>query len=339
LVWSSLRIFTGRAKGGADGSAYVRNKETKGAGMTTQVYFAAGAALWAEYQGALLAAFAAAGLVVDLRAACDDPATVDYIIYAPSSPLQDFTPFTRCRAVLSLWAGVERIVGNATLTHPLCRMVDPALTMGMVEWVAGHTLRHHLGMDRHIVNPSRIWDNTCPPLASERPVTILGTGALGAACGAALRALNFPVTLWGRSAKPGCLHGEAGLAQALTGAQIVVILLPKTPGTENLLNAAHLAMMPHGAVILNPGRGAIIDDQALLAALDTGQIGHATLDVFRVEPLPSDHPYWAHPRVTVTPHIAADTRAPSAARVIAENIRRGQAGEPFLHLVDRARGY
>jgi glyoxylate/hydroxypyruvate reductase len=240
---------------------------------------------------------------------------------------------------VALWAGVERIVGNATLTQPLCRMVDPALTEGMVEWVVGHVLRHHLGMDRHIVNPGHVWDQTCPPLARERPVVVLGTGALGAACGAALRALNFPVTLWGRTPREGAFHAEAGLRQALSGAQIVVILLPKTPETENLLNAERLALLPKGAVIVNPGRGAIIDDDALLAALDAGQVGHATLDVFRVEPLPPDHPFWAHARVTVTPHIAADTRAPSAARVIAENVRRGEAGEPFLHLVDRARGY
>lgn len=307
--------------------------------MTAQVYFAAGAALWEEYRPALLAAFEAAGLAVDLRADCDDPAAVDFIIYAPSSALQDFAAFTRCKAVLSLWAGVERVVGNPTLSQPLCRMVDPALTEGMVEWVVGHTLRHHLGMDRHIVNPARRWDPTCPPLARERFVTVLGTGALGAACGAALRALNFPVTLWGRTAKQGCLHGDEGLTEALAGAQIVVILLPKTPETENLLNATRLAMLPRGAVILNPGRGAIIDDEALLAALKTGDIGHATLDVFRTEPLPQDHPFWAHPHVTVTPHIAADTRPISSARVIAENIRRGLTGEPLLHLVDRVRGY
>jgi glyoxylate/hydroxypyruvate reductase A len=90
---------------------------------------------------------------------------------------------------------------------------------------------------------------------------------------------------------------------------------------------------------VNPGRGPLIDDDALLAALDSGQIGHATLDVFRTEPLPPEHPFWAHPNVTVTPHIASETRAASAARVIAENIRRGEAGEPFLHLVDRNAGY
>jgi glyoxylate/hydroxypyruvate reductase len=306
--------------------------------MTT-VYFAAGSTLWAEYGADLHAALAEAHIDATLSDTCTDPTDVDYIIYAPSSPLQDFTPFTRCKAVLSLWAGVERIVGNATLTQPLCRMVDPALTMGMVEWVVGHTLRHHLGIDRHIVNPSHAWDNTPPPLARERPVTMLGMGALGTACAGALRALHFPVTGWSRSPKPGCLHGADGLTAALQTAQIVVTLLPRTAETENLLNAARLALLPRGAVILNPGRGALIDDTALLAALNTGHIGHATLDVFRTEPLPPDHPYWSHPRVTVTPHIAADTRPASATRVIAENIRRGQAGEAFLHLVDRARGY
>lgn len=301
------------------------------------VLFAA-PSLWPEYQAPLPRALAEAG--IDARLVTEAaPEAVDYIVYAPSSPLQDFTPYTRAKAVLNLWAGVERIVGNPTLTQPLCRMVDPGLTEGMVEWVTGHTLRHHLGMDRHIVNPGHVWDPTCPPLARERGVTILGMGALGAACAAALRGLNFPVTGWSRTAKPGCLHGEAGLREALARAEILVTLLPKTPETENLLNARTLAMLPKGAVILNPGRGALIDDAALLAALDAGQVGHATLDVFRVEPLPGDHPFWSHPRVTVTPHIAADTRASTAAHVVAENIRRGEAGEPFLHLVDRARGY
>jgi glyoxylate/hydroxypyruvate reductase A len=293
--------------------------------------------LWAEYETELPKALVEVGVMAEVVTEAD-PAKVDYVVYAPSSPVQDFRPFTRAKAVLSLWAGVERVVGNPTLSQPLCRMVDPGLTEGMVEWVVGHTLRHHLGMDRHIVNPAHVWDPTCPPLARERPVTILGMGALGSACAAALRALNFPVTGWSRTEKPGCLHGEDGLRQALSCAQIVVLLLPKTPETENLLNAERLALLPRGAVILNPGRGALIDDAALLMALDRN-VAQATLDVFRVEPLPADHPFWSHPRVTVTPHIAADTRASSAARVIAENIRRGEAGEPFLHLVDRQRGY
>ena len=308
----------------------------------TLILFAA-PAVWPEYETILPAALAEAGITARIVTEAPDPAAVDYIIYAPSAPLQDFAPYTRTKAVLSLWAGVERIVGNASLTQPLCRMVDPWLTEGMVEWVVGHTLRHHLGMDRHIVNPGHVWDPTCPPLARERPVAMLGLGALGLAAARALQALNFPVTGWSRSPKAiaglPTDHGPEGLDRVLQGAQIVVTLLPKTPETENLLDARRLALLPRGAAILNPGRGALIDDAALLAALEAGQVGHATLDVFRTEPLPPDHPYWAHPRVTVTPHIAADTRPWSAARVIVENIRRGEAGEPFLHLVDRRRGY
>ena len=305
------------------------------------IFFAA-PALWPDYRDLLPLLLAEAGLDAQVVTEAPDPAAVDYIIHAPSAPLQDFTPFTRCKAVLSLWAGVERIVGNATLTQPLCRMVEDGLTEGMVEWVVGHTLRHHLGIDRHIVNPGHVWDPTCPPLARERPVAMLGMGALGTACARALTALNFPVTGWSRTARtvPGvaCLHGEAGLETALRGAAIVVTLLPKTPETENLLNARRLSWLPRGAVILNPGRGALIDDTALLAALDAG-LGHATLDVFRTEPLPQDHPFWRHPRITVTPHIAADTRASGAARVLVENIRRSEAGEPLLNLVDRKLGY
>jgi len=311
-------------------------------GTPMLILFAA-PALWADYSTILPEALAEAGLSAQIVTAAADPALVDYIIYAPSAPLQDFTPFTRCKAVLSLWAGVERIVGNATLTQPLTRMVDPSLAEGMVEWVVGHALRHHLGMDRHILNPTQIWDPTCPPLARQRPVAMLGMGALGLACARALQALNFPVTGWSRAPKSiaglTCLSGPDGLAQALSTAAIVVTLLPRTPQTENLLNAQTLSYLPKGAFILNPGRGPLIDDDALLAALASGQVAHATLDVFRTEPLPQDHPFWAHPQITVTPHIAADTRPHSAARVLVENIRRAEGGEPLLHLVDRGLGY
>ena len=305
----------------------------------TLIYFAV-PTLWPAYRDLLPGLLAEAGIAAQVVTETSDPAAVDYIIYAPSAPLQDFTPFTGCKAVLSLWAGVERIVGNATLTQPLCRMVDQGLTEGMVEWVVGHTLRHHLGMDRHIVNPGHVWDPTCPPLARERPVTVLGMGALGLDCANALTALNFPVTGWSRTRKslPG-IATTTDLRAALGRARIVITLLPKTADTENILNAETLGYLPPGAVILNPGRGALIDDAALLDAINSGHIAHATLDTFRTEPLPADHPFWSHPGVTVTPHIAADTRPTGAARVLVENIRRGQAGEPFLHLVDRTRGY
>ena len=306
------------------------------------VLFSAQPDRWDEYRDPLLAAFAEAGLTVDLSRD-HAPEDVDYIVFAPNGPVTDFTPYTRTKAVLGLWAGVETVVGNATLTQPLCRMVDQGLTDSMVEWVVGHTLRHHLGMDSHITGQDGIWREEFPPLAEDRPVTILGIGALGAACGQALARLGFPVTGWSRRAKDvdglRCLSGDDGLTDALTGAEIVILLLPQTPETENILNADTLARLAKGAFIINPGRGPLIDDDALLAALDSGQVGHATLDVFRTEPLPADHPFWAHPKVTVTPHIAATTRPKTASRVIAENIRRGEAGEPFLYLVDRKAGY
>ena len=310
--------------------------------MSINVLYAGNPAKWPEYRTRLTDALTGAGL--DARVDPDmAPAEVDYIVYAPTTPIEDFAPYTRLKAVLSLWAGVEKIVGNPTLRVPLTRMVDDGLRLGMVEWVTGHVLRHHLGMDAHILGQDGVWRQETPPLAADRPVTILGLGALGAACGQALARLGFPVTGWSRSAKDvdgiRCLSGEDGLRAALKDAQIVVLLLPLTPETENLMNADRLALLPRGAVLINPGRGPLIDDEALLAALDAGHLGHATLDVFRQEPLPPGHPYWAHPRVTVTPHIASDTRAATASLQVAENIRRSEAGEPLLHLVDRELGY
>ncbi|KPN64301.1 glyoxylate/hydroxypyruvate reductase A [Aliiroseovarius crassostreae] len=306
------------------------------------VMFAGRDALWPVYKPALEAAFCEAGVVADLRQGFA-PDEVDYIIYAPFGPLSDLSPYARCKAVLGLWAGVESILTNPTLTQPYTRMVDRGLTEGMVEWVVGHTLRYHLDMDQDICRQDPAWEVHIPPLARHRTVGVLGLGQLGAACAQALSALNFNVHGWSRSAKslPGvsCHSGEDGLRDVLAQAEILVLLLPNTPATENTLNADTLALLPKGARILNPGRGPLIEDNALLAALDSGQVGHATLDVFRVEPLPKEHPYWAHPNVTVTPHIASETRPDTASQVIAENIRRSEAGEALLHLVDKTRGY
>lgn len=306
------------------------------------VFFAAKPERWMEYEKPLKDALNAAGVTANVQTQFA-PEEVDYIVYAPNSAVQDFTPYTRCKAVLNLWAGVESIVGNTTLTMPLCRMVDPGMTQGMKEWVVGHVMRHHLGMDQNILGQTGDWTPHVPPLAQDRRVTIMGLGELGSACATALRDLGFDVAGWSRRAKDisgvTCLHGDDGLKAALSRSDILVLLLPKTAATENLLNAERLSWMPKGAMIVNPGRGPLIDDDALLAALNTGHIGHATLDVFRVEPLPKDHPYWAHPNVTVTPHIASETRTKTSSEVVAENVRRGESGDPFVHVVDRGAGY
>lgn len=306
------------------------------------ILFAAGDHNWPVYEPVLAEALKERGIAATLTRSAM-PEDVDYIIYAPSSSLQDFRPFTRCKAVMNLWAGVERIVGNETLTQPLTRMADTSLREGMCEWVAGHVLRHHLGLDRYIVAAEPSWQQIAPPLARDRKVTILGLGELGMACAVTLAGLGFDVTGWSRSPKEAegirCLSGESGLETALRGADIAVLLLPLTAATENLMNEERLGWLAPGAALLNPGRGALIDDRALLAALDSGALGHATLDVFRVEPLPADHPFWAHPKVTVTPHIASETRPTTASAFVADNIRRSEAGEPLLNVVDRALGY
>lgn len=288
-----------------------------------------------------------------LRASCPemelaregDPAGFDALIYAPGYPeggqALDFRPFTRARLVQSLWAGVERIVANSTLTQPLCRMVDPGLAEGMADYCTGWALRAHLGMDHYAQDGVWRHDQT-PPLARDRNVVVLGMGELGRAVATALAGLGFRVTGWSQSGRPHpgieVLAGPA-LPKVLARAEILVSLLPDTTGTRDLLNAARLALLPRGATIINAGRGTLIDEAALISALDQGQVGHAVLDVFRTEPLPPEHPFWAHPGITVTPHVAAETRPATASPVVAENLRRAMRGAPLLHVVDRARGY
>ena len=310
--------------------------------MTLKILFSASKKNWSDYKASLEEAFASVSLDYDLRTSFE-PSEVDYIIYAPSSLLQDFSPYTSLKAVLNLWAGVEGVAFNKTLKVPLARMVDSGLTSGMVEWVTGHTLRHHLGIDKHIHGQDGVWRSYVPPLAKDRVVTILGLGILGTACGKALRSLGFNVRGWSRRKKSidgiSCFYGNDQIDLSLTDADIVILLLPDTPPTQNILNHHTLNLTKRGAVILNPGRGPLIDDDALIAALDSGQLEHATLDVFRIEPLPENHRYWSHKKVTVVPHKASETRPKTSSQVIAMNIKRAENGKELLHLVDKETGY
>jgi glyoxylate/hydroxypyruvate reductase A len=300
-----------------------------------KVLFAAKPSDWDEWAPALRATCPEMDL-----AQTGDPAGFDAIIYAPGGEIEDLSPYVNARLVQSLWAGVERIVTNATLTQPLARMVDPGLAQGMAEFCTGWAMRAHLGMDRYAQDG--IWRNgQIPPLAAQRNVTILGMGELGRAVAGMLQGIGFRVTGYSASGRPvdGIeVFGRSDLDQALAKAEILISLLPDTAETRNLLDAQRLALLPVGAWVINPGRGTVLDDAALLAALD-GHLGHAILDVFRTEPLPADHAFWRHPKITVTPHIAADTRPETAAPVVAENLRRAMSGQPILNLVDRIRGY
>lgn len=301
-----------------------------------KVRFSASPAAWDEWAPALRAADPGIELHRD-----GDPASFDAIIYAPNGDITDFTPYVNVRLIQSLWAGVERIVGNETLTQPLARMVDPGLAQGMAEYCTGWAMRAHLGMDGYAQDGT--WRNgQIPPLASERGVTILGVGELGQAVAAMLRGVGFAVTGVSRSGRavPGiAMHSLSELDDVLAASQILICLLPDTPDTRDLLDARRLALLPKGAWIINAGRGTLIDDNALLQGLQDGRPAHAVLDVFRTEPLPRDHPFWSHPGVTVTPHVAADTRPETAAKVAVDNLRRAMSGQPVANLVDRAKGY
>lgn len=310
--------------------------------MTIKILFSANEENWKRYKAPLQDALDDKSLDYELGTNIT-PSEVDYIIYAPSSSLQDFSPYTKLKAVLNLWAGVEGVTNNKTLKVPLARMVDSGLTDGMVEWVTGHTLRHHLGIDKHIHGQDGIWRSYVPPLAKDRVITILGLGTLGTACGIALKRLGFNVRGWSRREKRVdgilCFYGDDQIDSSLMDADIVVLLLPDTPLTQNILNQHTLNLLKRGAFVLNPGRGPLIDDDALLVALDSGQIEHATLDVFRIEPLPKNHQYWSNNKVTVTPHKASETRPITASQVIAMNIKRAENGQKLLYLVDRENGY
>ena len=219
-----------------------------------RVLYAGGAERAGDWTGPLARAFEAAGLEVDLSAH-HPPEAVDVIVYAPNPKLSDFTPYVNARAVLSLWAGVETIVANETLTQPLARMVDPGLTEGMVEYVCGHVLRHHLGLDAYI--GAREWRPDPPPLARSRRVGVLGLGALGSACASALAALNFEVTGWARSpreiARVRCLSGEAGFTETLAASEILVLLLPHTSETADSDRRDRARPAPQGRGSSQPG--------------------------------------------------------------------------------------
>ncbi|MDA0162926.1 glyoxylate/hydroxypyruvate reductase A [Solirubrobacter ginsenosidimutans] len=243
------------------------------------------------------------------------------------------------RLVQSLWMGVDGLVADPTVPRgvPIARMVDPEMTSQMPEAALAHVLHLHRLHDVYARQQrEREWRQWPQPLAGRRGVGVLGLGQLGARTAAVLAAAGFRVHGFSRSPKR--IDGVE-THTVLAASEILVNLLPLTAGTRGLLDAPRLAWLPHGACVVNLGRGEHIVDADLLAALDAGRLRHAVLDVFDQEPLPPDHPYWTHPAVTVMPHVAAQSTPESCLPVVAENVRRLAAGEALLHLVDRDSGY
>jgi glyoxylate/hydroxypyruvate reductase A len=239
----------------------------------------------------------------------------------------------RLRLIQSLWAGVDKLLADATLPAqvPLARMVDPVMNAAMAETASWAVLGlHRRFFDYAAQQVKGLWQPHPQRRAEEVSVLVLGSGQMGGTVAARLAAIGYRVSTW---------RAGDGTPPPLAGAQIVVDLLPLTPATRGLLDARFFAALPRGASLVNLARGAHAVDADLLAALDAGQLDRAVLDVFAVEPLPADHPFWRHPKVTVLPHVAALTDTRSGALVVAANLHALSRGEAIAHLVDRARGY
>ena len=296
-----------------------------------------------EWLQALAAALPEAVWSLDVPGAHAAEIEVAVVANPPPGGLQGLP---RLRLIQSLWAGVDKLLADPTLPAdvPLARMVDPAMNAAMAETALWATLTLHRGF-HHYAQAQREgrWAPHAQRRADEIGVAVLGLGQMGLATASRLQALGYAVTGWSRhpavDAPVPAVSGPVALSALLARSQIVINLLPLTDATRGLLDAAFFAAMPRGAALVNLARGAHVVDADLLAALDSGQLGHALLDVFHTEPLPATHRYWSHPAVTVLPHAAALTDARSAAAVVARNVRALRAGEPLHHRVDRQRGY
>jgi glyoxylate/hydroxypyruvate reductase A len=247
--------------------------------------------------------------------------------------------------VLSLNAGIEHLLasGEVPAGLPIVRLVDDGLADGMSDWVLGNALAWHRNLFLYKAQQlEHEWSPQPEKLARERIVTVLGAGALGAPVAGHFVRFGFKTRVWSRSGRK--VEGAEAfrndqLMDAVRDADILVNLLPATAETANVVHATVLSALAKGAFVINGGRGAAIVDADLIAALDSGQLSGAALDVFRTEPLPADDPYWSHPKVLLSPHVAAPTHAHTAVKEMAENIRRHERGEPLTHVVDRALGY
>ena len=274
-----------------------------------------------------------------------DPAAIDYaLVWKP--PVGVLRTLPNLKAIFSLGAGIDHIFRDPELPEgvPVVRLVERGLTAGMTEYVVMQVLYHHRRMlDYRAQQQARVWEELPFVAPWDRRVGILGLGQLGRDAAEKLASLRLDVAGWSRTPKdiPGVasFHGEAGLEAFLARTQILVCLLPLTEETRGLLNAELFARLPQGASVINVGRGDHLVAADLLAALESGQIDSATLDVFPEEPLSVESPLWSHERVIVTPHVASITIPETAAEAIVENIRRIEAGKAPLNAVDRKRGY
>ncbi len=272
-----------------------------------------------------------------------DPEEVEAVV-AWKHPPGLLREFPRLRLVLSFGAGVEHLLADPGLPPgiPLVRTVEPGLLSGMAEYVVSAVAQHrrHWEAYREDQRAAR-WNPRNYELS--HTVLLLGMGRLGRSVARALKAAGLSVEGWNRTGGSAdgvpCRSGRDALLDAASRADAVVCLLPLTGETENILDRDLFGVMKEGSLLVNVGRGAHLVENDLIEALGRNRPAHAVLDVFRKEPLPGDHPFWSHPSITVTPHVAALTDPGGAAERIAENLRRLRSGEELLDRVDRERGY
>ena len=274
-----------------------------------------------------------------------DPTDIDAaLVWGPKRG--ELKNYPNLKVIISMGAGVEHILRDPELPQgvPIVRSFDSHMQGAMVEYVVLHVLRYHRHMPEIAQNQRQgNWIKYGPDDTLGTTVGIMGLGAFGAPPAQALASMGFRVIGWTRTVKGvggvESYPGKDGLRSFLNQCNILVCLLPLTPDTEGIINADMLAKLPKGAYVINPARGGHLVEEDLLAALDSGHIAGATLDVFRQEPLPANHPFWTHPNVTITPHNASDPLPRWVAGTIADSLRRARAGEDLLNIVDTARGY
>lgn len=255
------------------------------------------------------------------------------------------TLLPKLEVLFSAGAGVDQLDLATIPAHlPIVRMVEPGIIGGMVEYVAMAVLMLHRDMPAYGEQQRRAhWQQIRVWPAARRRVGVMGLGVLGRAALAALAPFGFELAGWSRSRHTvegvTCYAGAAELDAFLARTDILVALMALTPETRGMLDAALFTRLPKGAAIVNVGRGGHLVEPDLLAALDSGQLSAAILDVMQTEPLPADDRLWRHPRIVLTPHVASMTQPETAARTLIENIRRHRAGQPMVGLIDRSRGY
>ncbi len=271
--------------------------------------------------------------------------SVDYVL-CWKAPAGVFRGMDNLKAVFSLGAGVDHLRDQRGLPEevPVVRMVEPALTEGMSEYVIYQVLRFHRRMAEYDAQQSRReWRVLSQVRPRDRRIGILGLGVLGRDAAKKLRALDFDVAGWSRSEKKirgiKSFAGAGTLEAFLKRTDILVCMLPLTPATTGIINQQHLNLLPEGAYVINAARGQHLVEEDLLSALNSGHIAGAALDVFRKEPLPADHPFWTHPKVTLTPHVASLTNPETGAEAIADNIALCESGKAPQNVVDFSRGY